>query len=92
MAPRVYGQAVGELAGGLHNFFLDAYPRAGDWTWKDYPYGYDESFTLPNDSVGAVRVPVPIWYIQGAKEKILVDTGFTLLSAGRRILCGGGCS
>lgn len=47
------------------------------WKREDLPYGFKEAIRFPDGTVSAgVRQPAPIWYIEGAKERILVDTSF----------------
>ena len=40
------------------------------------PYGYRESFQRPDGTTGTgTMVPIPFYYIEGTKQKIVIDTG-----------------
>ena len=50
---------------------------------REFPHGYKKNFRWPNGRVSdALMVPIPIWYIRGGHEKILVDTS---LETARRV-------
>ena len=50
------------------------------------PYGYRESFERPDGTMGTgTMVPIPFYYIEGTKKKIIIDTGTNIRNLpGRR--------
>ena len=74
---RVYGLVVGEQAGHFPSAFLGGGPFKGVTDRSRLPFGYDPEIRWSDGSVGpGVRRPIPVWYIEGADRKILIDTGF----------------
>lgn len=67
------GSIYGSLAGTIFNAgFCPTLDRR-----HIIPWGYQKSMKFADGSTGpGVESCVPIWYIHGAKEKVLVDTSF----------------
>lgn len=75
---------TGELAGTMDILMLNAGSRPGG---APRPFKYDEDIEWHGGRhAPGVRQPVPIWYIEGASSRILVDTSFDTPESVKSIL------
>jgi glyoxylase-like metal-dependent hydrolase (beta-lactamase superfamily II) len=81
MELKILGFVVGELGSHVSDVLLGISPSMPEFpilrNESKLPYGYSETISWPDGTVSpGVKQPVTVWFIKGAKEKILVDTGF----------------
>lgn len=77
MGLKIYGLPTGSIYGPLAGTIFNG----GFCSTLDrrdiIPWGYKESMEFSDGSTGpGVKSSVPIWYIDGAEQKVLVDTSF----------------
>lgn len=73
---RIHHIVTGELESSLEVSLLNGARHPAIPAEERLPYGYRDDLRRRDGSiVSGVMVPVPVWYIEGARQKILIDTG-----------------
>jgi len=75
MGLKIHGLVTGELAGTMDILMLNSGACPGGEPPRAYGYSAKIEWHAGKKAPG-VRQPVPIWYIEGTRQKILVDTSF----------------
>jgi glyoxylase-like metal-dependent hydrolase (beta-lactamase superfamily II) len=71
---KIHAIPTGELAGTMNILMLNSGVRPGP---APRPFGFDTEIPwYKGKKAPGVRQPVPVWLIEAAEKKILVDTGF----------------
>jgi len=71
----IYGLVTADIATPISALNWSTPTILREYNEEDFPHGFKKAFRWPDGQVGdALMTPVPIWFIKGAKEKILVDT------------------
>lgn len=73
---RIHHIVTGELESSLAVSLLNGAAYPGRTLEERLPYGFRHDLERRDGTVvSGVMVPVPVWYVEGAHRKILIDTG-----------------